>query len=252
MPYVSTHRKAHESFQQPRTGTLRVWRYLDLARLVHILSGSVLPLVRLTLLDDDFEGSITRGDYERWSRDDPANAAQLAKIRKTVLREIFVSSWYGGTHESEAMWRLYCGGGRQGVALQTTYSRLDASLRPDLLLGKIRYLDFESKTRPLNFLNILSSPMYKRTAFAHEREVRVVMWRPASAAKLKVDLRAVAPARALAVDVPWKPEVALEAIYISPYAEQWYADVVRRTIERFAPALSKKVRWSSMKGVPRF
>ena len=74
MPYVSTHRKAHESFQQPRTGTLRVWRYLDLARLVHILSGSVLPLVRLTLLDDDFEGSITRGDYERWSRD-PANAA---------------------------------------------------------------------------------------------------------------------------------------------------------------------------------
>lgn len=52
------------------------------------------------------------------------------------------------------------------------------------------------------------------------------------------------------INVPWPARDFLERIYVSPYAEKWYRDVVVSVMERFAPDLIDRLTWSHMRGVP--
>lgn len=133
MSYVSPHRPSHESFPQPDDGAIKVWRYLDLPRLISLLMSNQLKLTRVELLDDEFEGSVTRGDYEAW-RVNPDNAKTMARMRAEMKKMAYVSSWHANNAESEAMWRLYCGP-REGVALRTSYEKLDRSIHPHAFIG---------------------------------------------------------------------------------------------------------------------
>jgi hypothetical protein len=56
--YISPHRSAH---QQPINGSVKVWRYLDIERLISLLSSEELLFTRVDSLEDQFEGSITLG-----------------------------------------------------------------------------------------------------------------------------------------------------------------------------------------------
>src|SRR4051794_3172724 len=125
MNYVSPHRDPHESCPQPQDGTAKVWRYLDLERLIALLSSRELIFPRADSFRDEFEGSVTRGVSEFWARN-PISAEMMARSREEFRRMAYVSCWHMNNSESEAMWRLYCPT-NAGVALQTTYERLDRS-----------------------------------------------------------------------------------------------------------------------------
>ena len=97
-----------------------------MARLVSILSRGQLPFIRPDLFQDPFEGSVPRPLHAMWQTN-PHNAVVIPRFRKTLISDSYVSCWHANEAESEAMWRLYCATDA-GVALQTTYERLDASL----------------------------------------------------------------------------------------------------------------------------
>jgi len=147
-----------------------------------------------------------------------------------------------GNHESEAMWRLYCGTS-QGVALVLPYSRLRDSLDdPTTFLGIVSYVDFETEVFSLH--NMLNPVMHKRREFKHEDEARVVSWRPpADGDWLTVELP---PSIAL----PWAPEEHVERIVVSPYADAWYLDTIRELVDRIAPPLGERIEPSPMGGGP--
>ena len=71
------------------------------------------------------------------------------------------------------MWRLYCPG-NNGVAIQTSYSKLVETIASDLELyiGRVTYIDYDSQGFPLG--NFFYPVMHKRVSFAHEQEVRLV------------------------------------------------------------------------------
>src|SRR4051812_7837561 len=102
MTYESIRQGVHESFVQPEDGSIRLWRYIDLARLVALLATDRLTLVRLDLYSDEFEGSVTRGVYEAW-KVNPDNAATMATMGTEFKRDTYVSSWHANNKESEAM-----------------------------------------------------------------------------------------------------------------------------------------------------
>jgi hypothetical protein len=54
-------------------------------------------------------------------------AKRLTLMRKTLKRQVYISCWHANDDESEAMWVLYCGQ-KDGIALQTSYQRLDSVL----------------------------------------------------------------------------------------------------------------------------
>jgi hypothetical protein len=208
-----------------------------------MLSTHALAFTRVDSLEDPFEGSVPASVYEEWKAQ---NGGLIDRARSGLRRQTFVSCWHANNVESEAMWRLYCGS-RDGIALQTTYEKLDASLPGGVLLGVVKYLDYEcDKLPPRDPLALL---MRKRQAFEHEHEVRALIWPSESRA-------GVVPknfdADDTVINVPWDADRFLEHIYVSPYAEDWYRKVVAAVIKQFAPRLVDRLTWSHMRGVPVF
>jgi hypothetical protein len=243
MAYVSPHRDAHDAFPQPDDPTVKVWRYLDLPRFIWLLSTGALAFARVDTLEDPFEGSVPPAVYQKWKT---THADLVANARRGLRKQAFVSCWHVNNTESEAMWRLYCGS-RDGIALQTTYEKLDASLPNGIFLGAIQYLDYECDTDPPR--DALALLMRKRQAFEHEHEIRALIWPPSSPPGL------VPPnleEDAHVINVPWAAADSLERIYVSPYAEEWYRDVVTSVMQRFAPNLVERLTWSHMRGVPLY
>jgi hypothetical protein len=245
MPYVSPHREPHEAFAQPENPAIKVWRYLDLPRFIWMLSNHALAFTRVDSLDDPFEGSVPPAVYEAW-RADPQNSELLKKARAGLRRQFFVSCWHANDVESEAMWRLYCGSD-DGIALQTTYEKLDASLPKGVLLGQVAYVDYDTDNNPPH--DALALLMRKRQAYDHEHEVRALIWPAMNPPGL---LPKNFGEDTSIINVPWAADEYLEQIYVSPYAEEWYRDVVESVIQKFAPELVDRLTWSHMKGVPLY
>jgi hypothetical protein len=152
---------------------------------------------------------------------------QFASIRQ----QLFVGCWPLGNHESEAMWRIYCGR-EDGVAIVLPYSRLRDSLKQaNTFIGAVKYIPYE--TGMLTLLGNFSLAMHKREEFEHEREARIVQGpiMPANSQQPSTS-----------VPMIWDPEEHIERIVISPYSRPWYADTVKGIVERIAPG-SLGVSW---------
>jgi hypothetical protein len=50
----------------------------------------------------------------------------------------------------------------------------------------------------------------------------------------------------------WNITEAIEAVWVSPYAREWYRNVVEAVLRQFAPPLLQRLKWSQMKGVPLY
>ena len=58
----------HPCFPQPEDDSVRIWRYLDLAKFIWLLEKQQLYLSRLDSLNDPFEGSTPQFLVERWDQ----------------------------------------------------------------------------------------------------------------------------------------------------------------------------------------
>jgi hypothetical protein len=245
----------HPSFPQPKNPTLPVWRYLDTPKLLSLLLRREIYLRRLDLLPDKFEGTHPKLTWEL-IRQQLAKEATLTpeQVRSIVadmggtrgpMRRInYASCWCLQEHESEAMWRLYCGV-EEGVALVLPYSGLKASLDdPSTYIGAVTYLDYETQVFPIG--NTFNPAMHKRREFAYEHEVRIVAARmpPKPIVEwTEADLPS-------SIALPWDPESNLARIVVSPYAPEWYLEIVRETVRKIAPALAERVVASAMTAGP--
>lgn len=240
----------HPSFPQPPDENIRVWRYLDVAKFIWLLQNQKLLLTRTDLFSDPHEGSIPKMNskiLEKQFLEDLKDADSLRDLiafRQRLKQFTYVSCWHMNEHESEAMWRLYCGL-RDGVAIQTTYQRLKQSLsKPGVHIGLVSYFDFDRDCIPIN---ILYYPfMSKRMAFAHEREVRILKAFLSEAGDMRLKNT---PA---GFPLPWDVQSVAEAVYVHPYAPTWYFDVITAIVEKFAPKLLDRILWSRLNATPTF
>lgn len=222
---------------------------MDLPKFVWLLTQNKLAMPRLDRLADQHEGSLTPKTLEwidRFLRTHKAKdgieviSDSFRKSRKTT----FVSCWHANEHESEAMWRLYCGDS-SGVALQTTYSHLIQAITSelDVYIGCVKYIDYDSEWFPE--ANMYAPAMHKRIAFAHEREVRLV----SSPSRLRLLAEADIPT---SLTIPWNCEALVEQVHVSPYAPEYFYEAVQSVIRSIAPDLESKLKWSYMKAAPVF
>jgi hypothetical protein len=263
----------HTCFPQPEDDSVRVWRYLDLAKFIWLIENQKLYLSGVDSLNDSHEGATPKflaADFDRqllgvrqyqllrefgsdlgrekFKMELPQLIEQNRQMRihrQKDRQHLYVNCWYLGNPESEAMWRLYCPD-NNGVAIQTSYRKLVKSIESDseLYIGRVTYIDYESQGFPLD--NFFYPVMHKRISFAHEQEVRLV--------KVRVPDNWGTPQeicpRGLAVDWPLEPTI--EAIYVAPYAPEYFYDVVRTIIRSIAPNLMDRVHWSQMRASPVF
>lgn len=215
-----------------------LWRFMSLAKFLAMLQRQALYLTRVDqlLAIDPFEGSVPRR-YEaariaakrfkpvvhhalRVSPEAVLAAAELrAEMHRKERSHTFVSCWYSGRHDSDAMWRL---SGKDSVAVRTTVARLSSALPEWAYIGRVTYKDYETQVFPTS--TCWSPFFHKRECFAHEREVRVLV-NPSID-----DIGRADALKELGIEIPMNMRQVLTAIHVSPASPKWFLDVVNREV----------------------
>jgi len=225
----------HEAFPQLEPSS-RVWRYIDLSKFLSLLSTRSLYFGRADLLEQ--EGYFPKGSEATFrafinkARQGGPEAA--AKDWETALKEsnernrwsVFMSCWIGNAHEDKQMWKTYAG--PCGVAIRSTYERLNASLpltwrSQAVLLGKVSYGDYSSLEYAKDVSNHLNIFMSKPLEYEGEREVRAVIndWR--------LTKEQAPPGLTVAI----LPHTLVEAVVTAPGSPQWFVDSVSAACRAF-------------------
>ena len=253
-----------------------VIRYTSLAQFIWIVTQQKLPLIRLDLFRDPFEGSAPKSLIEQqmilsghrnsivqqmrvqqhhypnhqWPPVPLQTTgdwwADMSARRRNRTYSTHASCWRWGP-ESEGMWRLYCGE-RGGVALQTTFARLEQSVEAErIVAGMIQYEDYDTVPP---FKEDLDYVMYKRVGFAFEQEVRLLRTDQDHYGKLcnRTAYEKLPPC----LPIPWNIGAAIDRILVNPYADDWYVDAVRAAARLASEELEGRVAWSLLHKPPEF
>lgn len=264
-----------------------LWRYIDFSKFVSMLLKKSLYFTKTSLFKDPFEGAIgildNKESYDKSmlfalmvanmtapTKDrgpispnkeitdralsildctDPSKltaegekllneakelSQQLENNRLPRREYIFVNCWHESDYESDAMWMLYSKDITNAIAIRTTYRKLYLALNkdPDIDIGRVNYIDFNK-----NFSATNSTQWYKRQSFAHEKEVRAVLISPSHRDLFGVDLR---------VDL----DLLIDKIYISPYADNWFVELVKDICNKYG--INKEILYSDLSKKPLY
>jgi len=173
----------HPDFKVPREARV-VWRYMDLAKFVSLVSRSALYFSAAAELGDPYEGAlpkkaITERKKMLGTAPGPGGISadeMISNMRRASLRAVIVSCWHMSDDESAFMWDLY---GDKGIAVKSTFGRLRYGITDheiQFTIGMVRYIDYHRAS--------LLSPdwrapyMHKRKTYEVESELRAVAYRP--------------------------------------------------------------------------
>ena len=211
------------AFKAPRDLRTNIWHYMDFTNLVAMFEERGLFLSRADSLDDKFEGSMSRPTKDYVLNGQRLTPEEYGKLLRRVRACSYVHCWHMSDHESAAMWQLYSSAS-QSVCLQSTYERLRRTLPEDVHIATINYISYEQDKIP--FDNLYWPLLHKRKSFEHERELRA----------LYGDVRSLERNES-SKDASWLRRVDLEdlieRIYVSPWSNDWFTDLVRKVVRRY-------------------
>ena len=228
-------------FNPPPDLDIAVWRYMDVAKFVDLLSTRSLFFCRADLLGDPYEGSMSRGTttpiIDQLAEKDQGNTDHLASIpevREAYRRWAYVSCWHMNEDESAAMWSLYART-NEAVAIRSTYRKLRDGFPDQVYTGTINYIDYRTQPIPQDDLDY--ALVHKRLAFQHEREVRAVITNPPhedgdDAAARRGRIMEENPK--YGKHVPIDLNTLVDRVYVSPTAPAWFAKVIESLVNQYA------------------
>lgn len=212
----------------PINPDVKIWRYIDLAKFISLLTSQQLHLTRLDKFPDKWEGTWPRKVIEQIHKDD-LSGEEFTKLTKEVRQSMYVSCWHRNDFESAALWDLYAL--KSGLAIETTVGDLQESLMDDSgdhVIDEVRYLNFDKENVSLqaNFMNL---PFLKRKSFEHEREVRLMRWE-VSVLPGNAPAGFEAPSHfSMEVDLP----LLVKRVHVAPTAGDWLCPVIVSLCEKF-------------------
>lgn len=246
----------------------KLWRYMSFAKFAALLHDKQLVLSPLHMFEDPYEGAggkacnlkplaeaVVNTMYDRSdeyvARMKAMNIDENKQIETVRLwletgneyglwnrMFTFVNCWHENETESEAMWKLYTAHQPEGVAIQTTYGALKNAVDDeDVKIGRISYEDFDMAFMPED-----SYGWYKRKSFEHEREVRLLV-EPDDDTQEEL-AKGYKKGHSYTLTVQVDLETLIENVYVSPYAHQWFHNLVGREMK--LNGLEKPVVYSKM------
>jgi len=226
--------REHDDFSPPENVDQPLWRYMSMTKFVSLLETQSVAFARADRLGDIWEGQRGKANAR------PANEGPGVPTDGLVqaAQQMYVSCWHEQDGESAAMWSLYAGWDpirREGIAVRTTFRQLVESLggTDELRAGRVLYHDYDADFVPED--NVFAPFMRKRQSFEHEREVRVVIWRPDGGPE---------PSLAVPVDVPR----LISEIRVAPSAPDWLRTLIQSLVMRYG--IDVPVSQSEMDAAP--
>jgi hypothetical protein len=237
---------------------VKIWRYVDFTKFVHMLATSSLYFpCATTELKDPYEGWLPRSHIKALMEINRAVLDQMSNTHESFLTQhpthdrapfdallhdtrrkldlqntlrkanskFGVNCWHINEHESEAMWQLYTAAG-QGIAIESTKDRLEVALRGDgINVDRVRYMDFDADEIEKGYKHY--GLFIKRKSFAHEQELRatILLPRPGRGTLVPCDLDAL-----------------IAQIHVFPKAPSYYADAVTYAASDCVNTLSRAIK----------
>jgi hypothetical protein len=227
-----------------------IWRYLDFTKFISLLETRQLYFPRVDEFEDPYEGAWS-SEGVRLLRDPQRNdgfppwaVERLISLIDQQRKEMFISCWTASEHESAAMWKLYLKS-NEGVAIHSDFNTLAAILeRSSLIAGisMVQYIDYDSTVIP--FGNGFFPFVHKRLSFAHEKELRAIIWAMDNINRPQIQ----DDATSVSIDVA--VEELVKAVHVSPTAPRWFGLLVEQVIQRYG--LKGPVIRSSLYDRPSF
>jgi len=258
----------HPTFRPPSDMDGKIWQYMELAEFVSMLHRKALFFIKANKLRDPYEGIIPQfndvirsSEYNKVQKQNFQSQDQsnhfIERLPQTMIQQfqlyrelILINPWHYNEYESAAMWNLYSHE-NAGIAIQSTTRRLSKSFRNNnediIWIGKVQYLDF-SKDWMNEWNNLFQAFVTKRKSFEYENEIRAVTclpdnhlsseWIAKAANKEKPSsfkLGIVKPreltdkGKYVSADL----QVLIEKVYIAPYAEPWFEEVVESLLSKY-------------------
>lgn len=222
----------------------KMWRYMTFSRFLWLLQRKQLWLSRADLLGDPWEMALAGNQLQHViQRHPPPQLPLNGEPHETAMeramriiphwrRTTFVNCWRASEHESHALWRIYCGA-TEGVALETNYDRLVASLNGPALF-QVSYEGPGNANRTPTREDLITK---KRPAFEYEQEFRILLTEEGASEES-------------GLPIDWNPEDHLVGIRVHPEADTSFMQAVATAITHYAPALEECVVWSDMREPP--
>ncbi len=176
---------------------------MDFAKFISLIDSQALYFSRVDQIAeiDPFEAtypnehtSILNMKFEDFSQQDREifgiNSERDLKMHQHLVKHsvdhlnyqkevTYINCWHINNHESAAMWKIYSYE-EQGIAIQSSFKRLSEAINNykdfNVLIGKIKYIDYTTDSIPNN--NGFYPFIHKRMSFAHENELRGLIWTP--------------------------------------------------------------------------
>ena len=153
--------------------SIPVFRVFSYKRLIQLFEEKKNILVKPWKWDDPFENAINKNNYFK---------VDGTSFQRPEQDCIFGQCWTLNNKETDALWRIYSPN-KDGIRVKSTLGKLLYSLNnhsDPSSIGRIIYLKesqmetfFQTNIRTL-FLYGFLSHYYKREAFSHENEVRIM------------------------------------------------------------------------------
>ncbi|MCP5198490.1 MAG: hypothetical protein H6977_00670 [Gammaproteobacteria bacterium] len=245
----------HTHIKTPH-GSSIIWRYMGLDKFLDLLINERLYFTNAANFSDGYEVSLPpnivkskRKELEESGFDGKELEAALAKFEtaNNPQRELtLVNCWSLGRDESYALWKIYLGGARDGVAIRTNFSRLRKSINgaenehPETIFaGEVQYRDYLPET-DLSRHRLVTT---KREFYRYENELRLFILHNPNSNPGYTPPYDVSQGRHVRTNV----NLLIDEIYISPFAASWFIGALSETIKRLKPHLESKIRASQIR-----
>lgn len=228
---------------QPPDSSMKIWRYLDLPKLIDLLQTRSLYFARVNSLQDEdpFEGSFAKGNLDLLRKQllEPKEVIKgkslteehvhnLVKIITGTAKDFaYINCWHASDTESVALWKQY-GTEKGAIVIRSTYEKLvrafpDNDQEKTVHMGMIQYLNYANPEEYMKFNSNLMTPLFhKRIEYQHEREVRALVFLSPDRANDQNGFK-------INIDV----DKVIEEIRMGPRTPKWITEIVAKLIEKY-------------------
>ncbi|MDY0779385.1 hypothetical protein [Tenacibaculum sp. IB213877] len=236
-------------------GNTVIWRYVGLDKFLDLLTSQELFFSNAAKMSDKYEGLIPKRNQEYLlkaiknnglSREEAEQERQARLHRIHTLKELtLLNCWTMSQNESYALWKIYLGGAKAGVAIRTTVAKLTRAIKKgndpfkeNIYLSKVKYTDF-IKEEPENRFNVITT---KNKFYDYEKELRLFIFHePLAEGGIKTPYD-LFTGRGVKVDL----SELIDEIYLSPFVGKWFDSTFIEVLDKVHPNLSEKIKNSEI------
>lgn len=208
-------------------------RYMNFGKFMNILTFGNLYFTNVNEFEDKYEGKMPEGFFKNWEESAVESYKKYLKINDLHFNA-YASCWNElNNTESYALWRIYTESDT-GIAIKTTVQKLRNSIKDDRIqIYKVKYVEsFEDREEDIEIPFYFPDDGFVRvkqackiSPYSYENEIRALLFSDEKEKGINI-----------AIDV----NELIEDIYISPYAGQWFYDLIYNIIKLKEFGLSDK------------